>query len=243
MALLAAMGGVALLLTFTRAAWIGFALGFAWLIGLGVMRRLIRPLRLWFVLALLGLMVLIMLPPVMERLEADHSADYEERWQLIQMAWNVIQAHPLLGVGAGAYNFVFRQYQPFELLDKGVWVYVVHNVYLLRWAESGVFGLLSLLLFFFAGFRQAFVCTRARDENQAALALGCSAGIVALLWEMIWDVTLGFSANALVWFLFGLLCVVRRVGSEMTPVTQTAPAWSPPQSPTRQPHIPGRVAR
>ena len=216
MALLSGMGAAALLLTFTRAAWAGFALGFVWLIGLGVWRRLIRPLRLWFVLGMLGLVVLIMLPNVMFRLESDHSSDYEERVRLIKMAWNVIQAHPILGVGAGAYSFVFRQFQPHALLDnKEVWVYIVHNVYLLRWAETGVAGLLSLLLFFFAGFRKAFVCTRIGNENQATLALGCSAGIVALLWEMMWDVSLGFSANAMIWFLFGLLIVVHRVGFEM----------------------------
>ncbi len=214
MGLLAAMGGAALLLTFTRAAWSGFALGFVWLIGLGVKRGLIRPLRLWFILGALSAVVLIMLPHVLLRLESDHSSDYEERLRLIQMAWNVIQAHPIIGVGAGAYSFVFRQYQPHQLLDQEVWVYIVHNVYLLRWAEAGIIGLLSLLWFFFAGFRKAFVCTRIPDENLAALALGCSAGIVSLLWEMMWDLSLGFSANAMIWFLFGLLVVVHRVGVE-----------------------------
>jgi hypothetical protein len=214
MGLLAAMGGAALLLTFTRAAWSGFALGFVFLVGLGVRRRLIRPLRLWFILGALGLVVLCMLPNVIHRLGADHGSDYEERLTLVRMAWNVIRARPLLGVGAGAYSFEFRQYQPHGLLEKGVWVYIVHNVYLLRWAETGVFGLLSLLLFFFVGLRRAVVGTRVHDENQAALALGCSAGVVALLWEMLWDVSLGFSANALVWFLFGLLVVAQRVESE-----------------------------
>ncbi|ETX08747.1 O-antigen ligase family protein [Candidatus Entotheonella palauensis] len=212
MGLLAAMGGLALLLTFTRAAWTGFALGLVWLIGLGAKRRLIRPLRLWFILGALGLVVLIMLPHVMARLTSDHSSDYEERLRLIRMAWNVIQAHPILGVGAGAYSFVFRQYQPHQLLDQEVWVYIVHNVYLLRWAESGIIGLLSLLWLFFAGFRKSLTCSRLYDENQAALALGCSAGIVALLWEMMWDLSLGFSANAMIWFLFGLLMAVHRVG-------------------------------
>lgn len=77
MGLLAGMGGVALLLTFTRAAWAGFALGFVWLFALGLKRRLIRPLRLWFILGMLGLVILIMLPHVMVRLGSDHGSDYE----------------------------------------------------------------------------------------------------------------------------------------------------------------------
>lgn len=137
MGLLAAMGGAALVLTFTRAAWAGFALGFVWLVGLGLKRGLIRPLRLWFIAGALGLVVLVMLPQVLVRLGSDHGSDYEERLRLIRMAWNVIQAHPILGVGAGSYSFVFRQYQPYKLLDADVWVYIVHNVYLLRWAEAG----------------------------------------------------------------------------------------------------------
>jgi O-antigen ligase len=172
---------------------------------------------LWFIFGILGLAVLCLLPQVMQRVDANHSRDYEERLSLIRMAWNVIRAHPILGVGAGAYSFEFRQYQPHDLLGDGVWVYIVHNVYLLRWAETGVFGLCSLLLFFVVGLRKAVVCTRVHDENQAALALGCSAAVVALLWEMLWDVSLGFSANALVWFLFGLLVAVQRVEFEMAP--------------------------
>ncbi len=240
MGLLAAMGGMALVLTFTRAAWAGFALGFGWLIVLSWRRRLIRPRRLGFLLVVLGVVAVIMLPQIFGRLAADHESDYTERWRLIEMAWHVIRDHPILGVGAGAYNYVFRDYLPPALREKGVWVYIVHNVYLLRWAETGFLGLLSFVLFYVAGFRQALAGTRLRDENLAALSLGCGAGIVSLAWEMMWDVTLGFSANALIWFLFGLLVVVRQIGYDAPSVY--APAW-PETPPQTLGHTPWSMAR
>ncbi len=238
MGLLAAMGGVALVLTFTRAAWAGFTLGFVWLIVLGLRRRLIRLRRLGFLVVVLLLVVAVMLPQISGRMAADHESDYDERFRLIEMSWYVIRDNLIFGVGAGAYNFVFRDYLPPELREKGVWVYIVHNVYLLRWAETGFLGLLSLVLFYVAGFRQALAGTRLRDENLAALSLGCSAGIVSLAWEMMWDVTLGFSASALVWFLFGLLFVVRQIGFAAPLVYAPAPEW-PESSPNSQANMQG----
>jgi O-antigen ligase len=131
------------------------------------------------------------------------------------MAWNVIETHPLLGVGAGAYSYVFRQYLSPDLQDK--WLFVVHNIYLLRWAETGFFGLISFLILPLVSLRQALVCIRLSDEIMSSLALGWSAGLVSILWQMWWDTTLGFPANSLIWFMFGLILVIKRVGFEGLP--------------------------
>ncbi len=242
MGLLAVMGGMALILTFTRAAWAGFFLGFMWVVVMGLWRGLIRPMRLAFLVVVLALVAAIMLPSISGRLSADHESDYSERLRLMEMAWHVIRANPIFGVGAGAYHFVFRDYLPAELREKGVWVYIVHNVYLLRWAETGFLGLLSLVLFYVAGFRQALINSRLPDENLAAFSLGCSAGVVSLAWEMLWDVTLGFSASALIWFLFGLLVVVRQIGFEAPSASFAAAGLGEPPSRV-QADIPWRIAQ
>jgi O-antigen ligase len=221
MGLLAIMGSAALVLTFTRGAWMGFILGLIWLVPLGLKRRLILPSRL-VLIGIVGLViVMLLLPQIMMRMSRDHSSDYDERFALMRMAWEVIQVHPVLGVGAGAYAHVFRDYLPPDLRDK--WLFIVHNAYLLRWAETGIFGLLSLFLLLFVGLRLTIVCTRIRDETIASLALGASAGLVALMCEMWWNIRIGTAADALVWLLFGVLLVAKKIVPPMPSHIQTDP--------------------
>jgi hypothetical protein len=44
-------------------------------------------------------------------------------------------------------------------------------------------------------------------------ALGWRAGLVALAWEMLWDVSLGPATNCLLWFLCGWMLAARRAGA------------------------------
>jgi hypothetical protein len=208
--LLCAMGTAALVLTFTRASWVGFILGMVLIVTLGMIRGIIHPRRLIPFVGVAVIVVIILLPKIMIRLSEDQKAAYDERYALMRMAWNVIETHPLLGVGAGAYGYVFRRYLPYDLEDK--WLYIVHNVYLLRWAETGVIGLVSFLILLIAGLRQAFVCSRVRDEVMSSLALGWGAGLMSLIWEMYWDTALGPQTQFVLWFMFGLILVVKRMG-------------------------------
>jgi O-antigen ligase len=96
---------------------------------------------------------------------------------------------------------MFREYLTPELADK--WLYVVHNVYILRAAETGLPGAAAWLAFLVAAFRSASP-ERATHPLACRLALGWRAGLLALGWEMLWDVSLGPAANSLLWFLCGL---------------------------------------
>jgi O-antigen ligase len=135
----------------------------------------------------------------------------------MQMAWRVISDSPILGVGAGAYAFVFRQYLTPGLRQN--WLFVVHNEYLLRWAETGIIGLSSLLAFWLGAFRVAMRASHASDRTTIALGVGCSAAVIALMWEMWWDITLGFQTEALMCFLLGLLCAAIRMNEKVVVAT------------------------
>jgi hypothetical protein len=50
-----------------------------------------------------------------------------------------------------------------------------------------------------------------------ALGVGCSAGVLALIWEMWWDITLGFQTEALVCFLLGVLFAAIRLNPAQAP--------------------------
>ena len=206
--LLAAVGSGALMLTFTRAAWIGFALGLAYLLAARMRRRLLVGRNVAVLLIILLVVTLALLPRILMRVGEDYRAALEERWALVRMALQVIEANPLMGAGAGAYPYVFRDYLTSESADR--WLYVVHNVYLLRAAETGLPGLVAWLAFLWVAFRQA-APERMVLPALRPLALGWRAGLVALAWEMLWDVTLGPAANSLLWFLCGLMGAAARM--------------------------------
>lgn len=208
----AAVGAAALILTFTRASWAGFGLGLIYLVGAAGRRRWLLGRRAgWLVVALLVL-VAALAPRILARVSEDHGAAFEERWALIQMALRVIEAHPLAGVGAGAYPYVFRDYLTPELADK--WLYVVHNVYVLRAAETGLLGVAAWLAFLVAAFRVASPERLPREVRP--LALGWRAGLLALCWEMLWDVSLGPAAYSLLWFLCGFMIAAGRLEPRRT---------------------------
>jgi O-antigen ligase len=201
-------GTAALFLTFTRASWVGLALGLAYVVVAAGRRRWLRRGRLWIPGCALLALVAALAPRILARAAEDHGAAFEERWALIQMAWRVIEAHPLAGVGAGAYPYVFRDYLTPDLADR--WLYVVHNVYVLRAAETGLPGALAWIGFLAAAFRLARP-ERMRDTAAQRLALGWRAGLLALAWEMLWDVSVGPAANSLLWFLCGVMIAAGRL--------------------------------
>jgi hypothetical protein len=58
----------------------------------------------------------------------------------------------------------------------------------------------------------------------AALGLGWTCGIVALCWEMYWDIWRGYTYNAMLWMMIGLMEVMLEIerrrqetGSDATP--------------------------
>ncbi len=204
---LTVLGLSALCLTFTRAAWIGFGLAVIYLTGASA-RRAMLVRRNALLLAVCFMAVVGALgPKISIRLRQDHASALEERWSLIRMGWQVARAKPLAGVGAGAYPYVFENYLTPDLA-KG-WLYVVHNVYVLRAAETGLPGLAALVLLLCAFFRLASP-ERMPETGARVMALGWRAGLIALSWEMLWDVSLGPAANSLLWFLSGLMISAAR---------------------------------
>lgn len=145
------MGVVALLVSWSRAAWL------AWLVGMAVyslplrygrkLRRphLSRPKAVYsFALLAIGLLFLNSYGDILaNRLflldgELEYSSIYE-RWRDVQIAINIIGEQGLQGVGLGSYMTAARHIAP----DAQI----VHNVPLLVFAELGIMG--ALLWFWF----------------------------------------------------------------------------------------------
>ena len=119
------LGALALLLTFSRAAWLGLSAGLV-LIGLWLAFSRSRPLFLaWFGLCVVTFLLLLPLgwhyaPFLSSRLNLDGSfsaatpenQSINERWLLLSQASQLIARHPLTGVGLGAYAQALQQAIP-----------------------------------------------------------------------------------------------------------------------------------
>ena len=76
--------------------------------------------------------------------------------------------------------------------------------------------------------------SRESDRMTMALGVGCSASAIVLMWEMWWDITLGFQTEALMGLLLGLLFAAIRMhrGVAVAPVRSRAALMNRPLTTT-----------
>jgi len=135
-----ALGIVAILISFSRSAWV-----VGLLIGLWLMRKNPLLFTVYCLLSTVG--VVAWLAPHFSANEA-----FSQRLQLIKTTWLMIQATPLIGVGLS--NFIVRLPDFWQITGFTYWLQPVHNIYLLVAAETGLVGLVIFLWFLILTFRK-----------------------------------------------------------------------------------------
>lgn len=179
------IGLATLVLTFSRGAWVSFALVAPWVMVLGRWKRG-GVLKVVKSLGLFGLIVTIVaLPfaaPITQRL-FEH--DYGRAWSRVpqmQVAWNIIRAHPVLGVGLNNYTLVMGSYDnTLEQITLRVST-PVHNMFLLTAAEVGIPGLLFLVWLIIVLLKRGW---RGRWDGQSLRGFFCLGLLGALASTLI----------------------------------------------------------
>lgn len=191
----------ALFFTFSRTAWIAYAVGLTILL-----ISLIRQKDRWVIgryLALVffsGVMIFIIAYPyrslLQVRLQGETRLEQKstsERLDYLGQAQDLIKGHYLTGVGVGNYSLFLRQADGYQ---KAVWDYQpVHNFFLLLWAESGVFA-----LFFFG----AFLVMMVKKNRRAVYSGAILAALVVIMLLDHWLLSLPFGLL----FLFLILGLI-----------------------------------
>lgn len=131
--------------------------------------------------------------------------------------WTLIQAHPFVGVGLGAFQTAYPIYSQYDG-SLGM-VSEAHNDYLQVLADGGLVGGALALWFIVVIFRAIFRGLRSRNPLLAGLALGSGAGIFGLLVHSLFDFNLQLPSNSL---LFLLLSAVASYVSETVAVRGSA---------------------
>ncbi len=122
------------------------------------------------------------------------------RPELAKMTWQLIQQAPLVGGGAGTYQWRFPQVRDEGLLD--MYYDHAHNDYLETWADVGAIGFVPLLCAAFLLMRRLLHGARNRNQLGAATAsAGCFAACTAALTHALVDFNFQIPANAAYFFV------------------------------------------
>jgi O-antigen ligase len=119
----------------------------------------------------------------------------------------MFRAHPILGVGLGAFETVYPIY---GRVDGSLVIEFAHNDYLQTLADGGIVAAALAVWFIIATFRGFVRGIRLRDPLRRGLALGAGAGIFAILVHSLFDFNLQLPSNAL---LFLVLSAVVQIAN------------------------------
>ncbi|MCI0582975.1 MAG: O-antigen ligase family protein [Chloroflexi bacterium] len=210
-----ALAAAALLVTFSRGAWLAGLAGL--LVGLVIVATLAasagreagRPVRRW--LATAGLVLGVALAvgwlardPIASRtllgpaVVATEQRSIDERLEQIRLGWRIVLERPLTGAGASALPLAMRQAEP----DFGFTFYAPHLVALAVAGELGVLGGLAYIALMTAPW---ILLARARRLWSVELA-GASAALAVLTVVSLFDdyPWVGGPGRTLAWFVLGL---------------------------------------
>jgi len=183
---------VAIFLTLSRGSWIAL---FASLIFLAILsKKNLRQLIPVFLLVI----AMFLFPVFRERLlfVFQHGGD-SDRFKYWLAAWKMVSEHPLIGMGVGTFMANFSKYEPHAHIAYA------HNCYLQIWAETGIFSLISLLVFIssliYLGIKKFFV-------SKDFLLLGLLTGVAGFLVHSFFEVNFySLQLVILLWVWIGLI--------------------------------------
>ena len=203
----AALGLVALVTTLSRGGWLSLAVGMMVLVIVGLLRGHLRPGHVVAGAALFGLIALALHGPILDRLTGSDGGSAQGRVPLLYLASDMIRAHPLTGIGGNNFAVAIPSYAGPDFSQD--WLYVVHNRYLLTWAEAGLGALLAWLWFLGASLRLGWRTVRAGTGDLAVLAAALTAAIVGQMADMMIEPYQGRAQTELLIVLVALL-ILRR---------------------------------
>lgn len=205
-------GGIALVLTLSRAAWATGLLSLMILAVVALFRRWLSPRLVLAALVLAALALLPFLDVVVTRLTAPDAGSAYSRLPLMRIALDVIREHPLIGVGINNLPLVMGEYRVIDY--GGTWLFQVHNKYLLVWAETGTFGLLAFLGFLGTSFWTGWRIVALRHPLWSPVALGVVGALTAHALHMLVDSFTARGQVQLLWVLSAVLVSMLRIARE-----------------------------
>ena len=165
---------LALLLTLTRSAWLG------WLVAVSVLLILKWPRALVFAAPLLLFFVIFMPLPLFSRVVSSFDTRQSsnlDRIRMIQAGVEIIKDYPLLGVGPANVKEVYPLYRKHDA--PRFRIPHLHNNIIQLWAERGVLALAAYILLNVLFLREFWRGWRGPESRFAEVGVGVAVGLAA----------------------------------------------------------------
>jgi O-antigen ligase len=178
---------LALLVSFSRAAWLALLVGAPFIL-FSTWRRgkFQKKLISLFIILVIGISVAVINPSrdlFLGRTQTDSRLEInsiDERELYLEQAKEVITVNPFMGTGVGNYILELQKIIP----GQASWYYQpVHNYWLLVLAEIGIFGLIAIILFWFAIFKSGL--------KNGLWPIVLAFGVFSLLDHWLWTQNIG----------------------------------------------------
>lgn len=176
-------GGVALVLSYSRAGWLGAAVGAAFYIGIRLREKL-RDRKRSILAAVVGAGGIIAIG-VVALFNGHHNLSEDfVRLPIWVSGLRAIELFPLTGVGPGAYYYAYPLLRPLLSLPTA---FHAHNLLLTSFAETGLIGFAALIALWWIFVRTAQAELRGAAPANRTLALAIMAGLVATWTQGLFD--------------------------------------------------------
>jgi O-antigen ligase len=241
------LGSVALVLSMTRSAWSGLIIGTIAVVAQTRRRFAVKVGLLGALSLIVGVGLIIAWAGVSKRVEAAGD-DWNIRWNLNLIAWEMIKANPVVGVGLNNATQVVHRYAPLAALTLNqwgaAWIFIPHNQFLLVTAETGIPGLLAFIWMLWSSLRAARFSARSSDPFISEAGSILVAMHLALFWALNLDFVAGAQTYVFLWFLMGSSHGLRRCAEEeaagepaLAPGRRRAAPLAPARVPQYQPTL------
>jgi len=146
--------------------------------------------------------------PVVERIRTIEQKQEAPSFMNRVKVWggivDMIQDHPLFGIGPGTFAFIFTQYQPPRLTRHYT---MAHNDCLHFTSEAGLPLIAIVVWMIIALYRRGFRKLKNPSRLVRGITLGYMSGVTAILVHSISDFNLHIPANALLFTILAALVV------------------------------------
>lgn len=193
---------LALVFSFSRGAWLG-AIGA--MISYGFWEKRAR-IKVAIVL-LVGSVLLLGFPFLRDRLISIGDFFHpltQERVYIWKASWDMIKAHPLLGIGMDNFSLAYEEY-----MVEGAKISnpsFAHNIFLNIWVEGGLLALLSFVGIVIITFMKGFRLIRSSSGLSRAVAIASFSALLGILIHNQVDCTLySMHVGPIFWLLVGMI--------------------------------------
>jgi len=201
--LLGILLSICIVFTFSRGSWLAMFISFIFMAILSGsnIKRLIPVFLL--------VAVVFLFPAFHERLFLTFKAGGDsDRFRYWLAAWKMINEHPFFGMGIGTFMANFSKFLPNSNISYA------HNCYFQIWAETGIFSLISFLLFvgavLFGGIKKVRLINN-------PLLMGLVCGFFGLLVHIFFDTQL-YSVQLATFFWLILALTIAATKIDLNPL-------------------------